>query len=55
MRDSRRHARRGRRRRRRRGPVKLDALTALLIGRATWRMFRGRWPWQAGWRPYRFR
>lgn len=28
--------------------VRLNATTALLLSRAAWRMYRGRWPWSAG-------
>jgi hypothetical protein len=33
--------------------VKLNGATALLISRAAWRMYRGRWPWSAGARRWR--
>jgi hypothetical protein len=28
--------------------VRLNAATALLLSRAVWRMYRGRWPWSTG-------
>jgi hypothetical protein len=33
---------------RRRRAVRINAATALLITRAAWRMYRGRWPWSSG-------
>jgi hypothetical protein len=38
---------------RRRRSVRLNAATALLLTRAAWRMYRGRWPWSAGRRLHR--